>query len=165
MASRSTVSAHLCNDFVSYWINAWIDLKPRLLYGENSIYKAQESVAISPTPFHCSVAQHQNNGGVISMRKVLLTMSALAAAVSFSATAEAKYYKKHVDERSAKCYVVEYIPSTYKYNTKGKLVTGESTTWSGEIVDGGKVYHRRNPAVYMTTKKLVEQDHYTLTGC
>jgi len=99
------------------------------------------------------------------MRKVLLTMSALAAAVSFSATAEAKYYKKHVDERSAKCYVVEYIPSTYKYNTKGKLVTGESTTWSGEIEDGGKVYHRRNPAVYMTTKKLVEQDHYTLTGC
>ena len=34
-----------------------------------------------------------------------------------------------------------------------------------EIEDGGKVYHRRNPAVYMTTKKLVEQDHYTLTGC
>ena len=41
----------------------------------------------------------------------------------------------------------------------------ESTAWDGDIVDGGKIYHRRNPAVYVTTKKLVEQDHYTLVPC
>lgn len=99
------------------------------------------------------------------MRKVLLTIAAVTTAASFSVTAEAKTYKKHIDERGEKVYCVEYIPSTYKYNTKGKLVTGPSTTWSGEIVDGGKVSHRRNPAVYMTTRKLVEKDHYTLTGC
>ncbi|MEX6505493.1 hypothetical protein [Jiella sp. M17.18] len=96
------------------------------------------------------------------MRKVLLTLIAITGVVSFSATANARWYKKDVDERGSKIYCVEYIPSLYKYNTRGKLVTGESTTWSGEIADGAEIRHRRNPAVYITTKKLVEQDHYTL---
>ncbi|MER0237289.1 hypothetical protein [Fulvimarina sp. MAC8] len=96
------------------------------------------------------------------MRKVLLKMSSFAAAVSFSAIAEAKTYKKHVDERSSKCYLVEYIPSTYKYNTRGKLVSSESTSWTGDIADGAIVKHTRNPAVYMTTSKRIEQDHYTM---
>lgn len=99
------------------------------------------------------------------MRKVLLTLIAAAGAVSFAGTADAKWYKKEVDERGAKCYLVEYVPSTYKYNTRGKLVQHGGTSWEGDIVDGNKIYHRRNPAVYITTKKLVEQDHYTLVPC
>ncbi|MCB8837304.1 hypothetical protein [Aurantimonas sp. VKM B-3413] len=99
------------------------------------------------------------------MRKVLLTLIALTGVVSFSATADARWYKKDVDERGSKCYLVEYIPSLYKYNTRGKLVTGESTTWTGDIEDGATIYHRRNPSVYITTKKLVEKDHYTLVPC
>ena len=99
------------------------------------------------------------------MRKVLLTLIAAAGAVSFAGTADAKWYKKEVDERGAKCYLVEYIPSTYKYNTRGKLVQHGGTSWEGDIVGGNKIYHRRNPAVYITTKKLVEQDHYILGPC
>ena len=99
------------------------------------------------------------------MRKVLLAIIAAAGAVSLAGTAEAKTYKKHIDERGGKCYLVEYVPSTYNYNTRGKLVHYESTSWDGAIVDGGKIYHRRNPSVYITTKKLVEKDHYTLVPC
>ena len=96
------------------------------------------------------------------MRKVLLSISAIAAVLAFSATAEAKKYKRHIAENNEKAYCVEYVPSTYIYNTRGKKVVGESRTWVGDFVDGATIVKRRNPAVYKTTRKLVEQDHYTL---
>lgn len=101
------------------------------------------------------------------MRKILLSLVALAGAASFSVTADAKTFKKHVVEDHDKCFLVEYVPSTYLYNTKGKKVSGPSKSWIGDIVDGGVVIKRRNPAVYIQTRKLLEQDHYTLIpqGC
>ncbi|HEX2019288.1 MAG TPA: hypothetical protein VGO17_10160 [Aurantimonas sp.] len=96
------------------------------------------------------------------MRKVLFSAAAVAAAITFSADAQARTFKKDVDERGSKCYLVEYVPSLYQYNTRGKLVTGESRTWVGDITEGAIISKRRNPSVYIQTKKLVEKDHYTL---
>lgn len=66
-----------------------------------------------------------------------------------------------------KCYLVEHIPATYNINTKGIKVKGETKSWSGTIAAGNVVTHRKNPAVYIRTKKLVEADHYSLvsTSC
>ncbi|MDY8110111.1 hypothetical protein U0C82_13270 [Fulvimarina sp. 2208YS6-2-32] len=144
-----------------------LELEQFLKCGLNLFCSLAKVVAFSVTAFHSFQALILKNEGVVSMRKVLLGMSAAVAAVSFSSVAEAKTYKKHIDERSSTCYVVEYIPSTYQYNTRGKLVSTPSTTWSGDIADGAVVKHTRNPAVYLTTRHRVEQDHYTMvkTGC
>ena len=96
------------------------------------------------------------------MRKVLLTIIATAAVVSFAASADARYRTKEVDERGGKCYLVEYVPSLYKLNTRGKLVSTESRSWSGDIADGAIIRKVRNPAVYVQTQHLIEKDHYTL---
>ena len=73
------------------------------------------------------------------MRKVLLSISAIAAVLAFSATAEAKTYKRHIAENNEKAYCVEYVPSTYIYNTRGKKVVGESRSWVGDFVDGAQM--------------------------
>ncbi|MEF2552864.1 hypothetical protein VQ042_16095 [Aurantimonas sp. A2-1-M11] len=96
------------------------------------------------------------------MRKVLFSISAVAAVLAFSVKADDKTYKRHISESNEKAYCVEYVPSTYLYNTRGKKVVGESRSWVGEFADGATIVKRRNPAVYKTTRKLVEQDHYTL---
>ncbi|NMG42040.1 hypothetical protein GRZ55_22730 [Chelativorans sp. ZYF759] len=60
------------------------------------------------------------------------------------------------------CYAVEYIPRTVQENTRGQLVRGESTAWVGNVTDGNLVRHQRNPALYKTTTRIVEEEHYTM---
>ena len=96
------------------------------------------------------------------LKKFMLGAGALALTV---AAAEAKTFKEWVTPDNKKCYVVEYIQATYLVNTRGKLVKPERYVWEGEIADGNKIYHRRVPATYLQTRKLLEKDHYTLKPC
>ena len=96
------------------------------------------------------------------MRNLLIGLTTVATVVAFSVSADAKMYTKYVTENNEKSYCVQYVPSTYVYNTRGKRVAGESQSWVGTIADGETIVKRRNPAVYKTTRRLVEQDHYTL---
>ncbi|HDZ73332.1 MAG TPA: hypothetical protein ENH55_11290 [Aurantimonas coralicida] len=101
------------------------------------------------------------------MRMFLISVAAAVSTLALSVAADAKTFTRKVVENNDKCYLVEYIPSTYIFNTKGKKVSGESRSWVGNIADGAVIIKRRNPAVYIQTRKLLEQDHYTLVaqGC
>ena len=96
------------------------------------------------------------------LTKIILGAGVLALTVG---AAEAKVYKEWASPNNRTCYKVEYIQATYLVNTRGKLVRPSSKSWEGEIVDGGMIYKVRHPAVYKTTRKLIEEDHYTLTPC
>lgn len=96
------------------------------------------------------------------LTKVIFGTCLLALSV---ATAEAKTYTIEVTPDNDKCYVVHYIPATYLVDTRGILVSGESREWVGDIEDGNKIYHRRVPATYIESRRLLEADHYSLTPC
>lgn len=103
----------------------------------------------------------------LKVRKPLVAMAAVVCLGAFASTADARTYREEVTPNNDKCYVVKYIPALYQVNTRGKKVSGESKSWVGEIADGAVVIKRRNPAVYIQTRKLLESDHYTLIpqGC
>lgn len=96
--------------------------------------------------------------------KSLSSAFALGALIVMAAplTAEAREYTVEVTPDNRTCYQVNYIPATYKVNTRGHLVRGASRDWEGTIADGNVIVHRRNPAVYIEKRTLVEADHYSL---
>lgn len=105
--------------------------------------------------------------GSNEVRKILIATAAVVGLGVFASSADARTYTEEVTPSRDKCYLVQYVPALYKVNTRGKKVKGESTSWHGEYADGAVIVKRRNPAVYIQTRKLLEADHYSLVpqGC
>lgn len=101
------------------------------------------------------------------MRKIIIATAAVIGLGVIATSADARTYTEEVTPNRDKCYLVQYVPALYKVNTRGKKVKGQSTSWHGDYVDGGVIIKRRNPAVYIQTRRLIEPDHYTLVpkGC
>lgn len=57
------------------------------------------------------------------------------------------------------CYDKVYVPATVQINTRGRLVSPERFSWEQGELQWQRVRH---PAVYIQTRKVIEQDHYTL---
>ena len=76
--------------------------------------------------------------------------------------AQAAVFEREVTPNNETQYCVEYRPAIYQYNTRGKLVKGEARVWEGEIAHGAIITHRRVPATFMRTARMVEPDHYTM---
>lgn len=89
--------------------------------------------------------------------------------VGFTATAvSAKTYTKHEYINRDKCYRVKKVPATVEYNTRGVKLRGSSRSWSGNMYKhGAKVVDKYHDEVYMQTRRVIEDQHYTLvpTGC
>lgn len=78
--------------------------------------------------------------------------------------AEAKvYYEQRSYSNTVACYTKTYVPATVAINTRGRLARSTKNYW----VETPSTYSRiREPAVFFTTTRVVEPDHYTLTpGC
>ena len=93
-------------------------------------------------------------------KSAILVALALVGSTIAPAASAATYTVTGYPNRD-KCYYVEHVPATYKVNTKGVLVQGESAGWSA-IAPGTKAVHSTSPAVYIQTKKMIEADHYSL---
>ncbi|MGY6708686.1 MAG: hypothetical protein ACXIVF_10180 [Rhizobiaceae bacterium] len=91
-----------------------------------------------------------------------LVLFGLAVAMALPAQSFAATKTFTVTPNRDNCYAVEYIPRTVQENTRGRLVRGESTAWVGNVSDGSLVRHQRNPALYETTTRIVEEEHYTM---
>ena len=64
--------------------------------------------------------------------------------------------------RTVATFCKTYIPATVLVNTRGRPVRGAKNYW----VETETTYTRmRDPALFFTTEKVVEQDHFTLTPC
>ncbi len=96
------------------------------------------------------------------MRKILIATAAVVGFGIVASAANARTYTEEVTPNRDKCYLVQYVPALYQVNTRGKKVKGESTSWHGDYADGAVIIKRRNPAVYLQTRKLLEADHYSL---
>lgn len=93
---------------------------------------------------------------------VALTLGFAATTSAFAAT-----YTIETFPGRDKCFTVKHIPATVQVNTKGTLVQGETNSVVGSYTPGGTVIFRQNPAVYIETRKVLEQDHISLvpTSC
>jgi len=94
---------------------------------------------------------------------------AAAITLGFAATTSvfAASYTIETYPSRDKCFAVKHIPATVQVNTMGTLVQGESNAVVGSYAPGGTVIFRKNPAVYIETRKVLEQDHISLvpTSC
>lgn len=104
--------------------------------------------------------------------KITRVIAAAAIAVSslgFTATvATAKTYTKKEWQNRDVCYRVKKVPATVEYDTRGKLLREASRSWEGNMYKkGAKVVKKHHDPVYITTSRIVEDQHYTLvpTGC
>ena len=80
-----------------------------------------------------------------------------------STTAKAEtYIVSETRSNVIACYNRVYVPAKVLVNTRGVRVRGESQAWQ---ITGDRWEKVRNPAVYIQTRKTVEQDHYTLVRC
>lgn len=94
--------------------------------------------------------------------KITLIAMGMAFAVAIPLEAFAAKRTFTVTPNRDSCYEVEYIPRTVQENTMGRLVRGESTSTVGSISDGSVVRKQRNPALYKTTTRILEEEHYTM---
>jgi hypothetical protein len=91
-----------------------------------------------------------------------LALLGMAFAIALPAQAFSATKTFTVVPQRDNCYAVEYIPRTVQENTRGRLMRGESTAWVGGVSDGSVIRHQRNPALYQTTTRIVEEEHYTM---
>ncbi len=99
--------------------------------------------------------------------KVLYALGAAAVALTsvatFSTSAKAEtFIVSETRSNVIACYNRVYVPAKVLVNTKGIPVRGESQAWQ---ITGEQWVKIRNPAVYIQTRKTLEQDHYTLVRC
>lgn len=98
------------------------------------------------------------------MRKFLLiglaTLGVCATTQAFAGT----YIVEESRSRYITCYNKVYVPAKVMVNTRGVRVRAQGTAWE---VSGDRWNYVRNPAVYISTRRTVEPDHYTLeaSGC
>lgn len=79
--------------------------------------------------------------------------------------ASAKKYTKHEHINKDKCYRVKKVAATVEYDTRGKLVREASRSWSGNMHKDGTIVRKKyNDPVYMTTRRVIEDQHYTLVS-
>lgn len=74
------------------------------------------------------------------------------------------YVVEESRSRYITCYNKVYVPAKVQVNTRGIKVRGESNAWE---IAGDRWDYVRNPGVYISTRRTLEADHYTLqaTGC
>ena len=88
---------------------------------------------------------------------------AAASVVTFASSAQAETYVVSESRSNViACYNRVYVPAKVLVNTRGVKVRGENQAWQ---ITGEQWLKVRNPAVYIQTRKTVEQDHYTLVRC
>ena len=90
----------------------------------------------------------------------------LAVVVGMAGLAQQAEAKTYIEYRSVSStvatYCKTYVPATVAVNTRGRLARGPKAYW----VESPTTFTRvREPAVFFTTTRLVEPDHYTLTPC
>jgi hypothetical protein len=97
------------------------------------------------------------------MKYAAFGLAALGMLGCGAASAETYVVKQSVS-RYLTCYDRVYVPATVAVNTRGKKVRGEARGWE---IAGDRWDYVRSPAVYIQTRRIVEQDHYTLVarGC
>jgi hypothetical protein len=104
-----------------------------------------------------------------NIAKVAMATAIAVGSIGFTATAvTAKTYTKSEYINRDKCYRVKKIPATVEYNTRGIKLRDASRSWSGNLYKhGGKVVDKYHDEVYIQTRRVVEDQHYTLvpTGC
>lgn len=92
------------------------------------------------------------------MFKTVVAASALLALGATSAMAEV-YTVREAQSRYIACYDRVYVPATIEVNTRGERVREASEAWE----TGSSQWNRvRNPGVYIQTRRVIEEDHYTL---
>ncbi len=97
------------------------------------------------------------------MKSITVIAGTFVGALLLSSAASAKEYTIEVTPDHRKCYQVEYVPATVLVNTKGKLVEGPKKVWEGDVREHGAIVVKRKvPAVYKSTRRVIEEDHYTL---
>jgi hypothetical protein len=96
--------------------------------------------------------------------RVLLAAAIAAGSMGFTASvATAKTYTKHEYQNRDVCYRVMKVPATVEYNTRGTKLRDASRSWSGNLYKhGGKVVDKYHDPVYIQTKRIIEDQHYTL---
>jgi hypothetical protein len=96
--------------------------------------------------------------------RFVLAAAIAVGSLGFSASiASAKTYTAHEYQNRDVCYRVKKVPATVEYNTRGTKLRDASRSWSGNLYkDGGKVVDRYNDEVYIQTRRVIEDQHYTL---
>lgn len=96
-------------------------------------------------------------------RVLVLGLAAAGVMVSGQAFAD-RYVVREARSTYVACYNKEYVEAKVLVNTRGRLVRSEGQYWD---IGPTRWDRRRDPAVYIQTRKTIEPDHYTLvaTGC
>lgn len=93
---------------------------------------------------------------------------ALGGMVAAVATSEARTFTEDEYINRDRCFVAQRVPALVEYNTRGHHVASASRSWSGNPqVDGSLVVHQHHDAVYIQTRRVLEDQHVTLvpTDC
>ncbi len=99
-----------------------------------------------------SIAKTALAGGL-----VLGTLAATVGITQARTFTEDEYVNRDV------CYEAQRIPALVQYNTRGHLVSGPSQSWVGNPqVDGSIVRRAHHDAVYIQTRRVLEDQHVTL---
>ena len=104
----------------------------------------------------------------IALATALAVSGAFGTVAMSTGEAEAKTYTKHEYINRDKCYRVKKVPATVEYNTRGIKLQDASRSWVGNLrKHGAKVKDQYNDEVYLQTRRVIEDQHYTLvpTGC
>lgn len=81
------------------------------------------------------------------------------AVLGVTAASAETYTVREAQSRYVACYERVYVPATIEVNTRGELVRAESEEWQTSGAHWNRV---RNPSVYIQTRTVIEDDHYTL---
>ena len=94
-------------------------------------------------------------------RKVFAAAIAIGslAGVGTTAAVAETYTVRENQSRYVACYNRVYVPATVEINTRGELVRESSEAWETSAGNWNRV---RNPSVYIQTRRVLEEDHYTL---
>jgi hypothetical protein len=83
--------------------------------------------------------------------------------------ASADIYLERVTPQNDRCYQVNYHQQVDQVNTRGRLISGPSRSFVPSIVKqvGGTARDVYNPAIYLTTRRMVRPEYYSMvpTGC
>ena len=94
---------------------------------------------------------------------LIVTVAGTGGLMSSADAVQAKTFTKHEHIDRDKCYRVKKVPATVEYNTMGELLREASTSWKGNLhKHGAQVRHKHNDAVYIQTRRIIEDQHTTL---
>lgn len=88
---------------------------------------------------------------------------ALGGMSAMIASGEARTFTEDEFINRDRCFVAERIPALVEYNTRGELVQNSSRSWVGNPqVSGSLVVDQHNDAVFLQTRRVLEDQHVTL---